>query len=105
MENIKQIKHIFSLQHPSKAFKTAILQKLIEHFKEEQTDVEVILSASGERFLEGIIVREHSLAIITDTITPEKFTGEEFSLISFTNIDENRSEEHTSELQSRGHLV
>src|SRR5690625_5373602 len=94
MENIKQIKHIFSLQHPSKAFKTAILQKIIEHFKEEQTDIEVILSASGERFLEGVIVREHSLAIITDTITPEKFTGEEFSLTSFTNIDENTEDSH-----------
>lgn len=94
MENIKQIKHMISLQHPSKAFKTAILQKLIEHFKEEQTDVEVILSASGDQFLEGVIVREHSLAIITDTITPEKFTGEEFSLISFTNIDENTTDIH-----------
>lgn len=65
--NIKNIDQIFVLNHPSYFLKTAILKELIHKF-EDHYNLEIIYSAVGTEYLEGIIIRERSLAFITDTI-------------------------------------
>lgn len=69
--NIEQIKHIFVLQHGSSTIKTLILEELMNDYIEEN-HVEVIGSAISLSFIEGFIVRSHSLAIISDTIIEDE---------------------------------
>lgn len=65
--NIHDIKKIFVLHHSSHKIKTVILNNLINYFK-TKNNLEIIHSPFGSEFLEGMIIREKSLAIITDTI-------------------------------------
>src|SRR5690625_5617753 len=86
--------------------------KLMERFKLEKRGPETIAEKQNQRKIFGAIVRKEFtdyltswriiilLAIIVLTCIGSLYT-------SITTISEtaNRSEEHTSELQSRGHLV
>src|SRR5690625_4187488 len=86
--NLVNIEKTIILQHPSKKIKTMILERLIERYKKNE-QIEMICSSQSYEYIEGIIIREKSFAILTDQVVQEKqFTA--------------RSEEHTSELQSRG---
>lgn len=71
--NISQIEHIFVLQHASHRYKTAVLNAFIDALSPHY-DLEMLLGPFGERYLEGVIVRELSCAIITDAIASEKMT-------------------------------
>lgn len=69
--NITNVDQIIVLNHPAHTLKTAILKNLIHHFKTEYS-LEIIHSPYGEDYLEGLIIRNKSLAIITDTIASTK---------------------------------
>lgn len=71
--NLEQVEHIVVLQHGSSTIKTLILEKLMNDYIEKY-DVEVIESTISPSFVEGFIVRSHSLAIITDTIIDNEST-------------------------------
>lgn len=66
--NVAGIAHIFALKHASHIYQTHILKQLIARFS-PQYDLEVLLSPFGEAYLEGVIVRELSCAVITDRLT------------------------------------
>src|SRR5439155_11547101 len=57
--------------------------------------------------LRTLPVREPNRLVIFELSAPDRFFGSEIPLKLFQQIRDNntRSEEHTSELQSRGHLV
>lgn len=65
--NIQNISSVYVLHHPSQKDKTALIEELSTYFN-QRYDVEVILSSFCPDALEGIIVREKSIAIITDQI-------------------------------------
>lgn len=66
--NLQGIDHIIVINHSSNRVKTLVVQKLIEQFEQDEHQIEVICNALSRSFLDGIIVREKQLAIITDTI-------------------------------------
>lgn len=78
--NIHNIDQVFVLHHPSHLMKTNILKQMIDEV-EEKYELEIIYSPFGREFLEGIVVREKSLAIITDTITTDQIKHTEDILI------------------------
>jgi len=63
--NIEKLQ-VFVLSHPSLALKTKVLQRLLNSFKENNESIEVLLSGHSKDYLDGIIVRNRSLAIVAD---------------------------------------
>lgn len=64
--NLHNIDQIITLQHPSAQLKTAIIKKLIDHY--QHTKLEVLESALGNDYIDGIIIRDKSLAFIDECI-------------------------------------
>lgn len=65
--NVKGIERIFVLNERSAQEKTIILKRLIQYFETEYP-VEKICSHNGKAYIEGIILRDQKVAIITDEI-------------------------------------
>ena len=63
--NIKGIEQVIVLNHPSFALKTAVLKSVISTF-EEDVGLEILCSPFGEEYIEGIINRKESFAILTN---------------------------------------
>ncbi|MGY0692135.1 hypothetical protein ACW2QC_04985 [Virgibacillus sp. FSP13] len=63
--NITNVKHVFVLNHPSLKIKTAIIKQFINHY-ENHAILEIIKSVHGEDYLDGVIVRDESVAIIAE---------------------------------------
>lgn len=82
--NIENINQITILKHDSHTLKTAVLQQLQKKLSELNEPLEIICSPFGKSYLEGIVVRGLSLAILTDTVmTP---TGKEYKEIELANF-------------------
>jgi hypothetical protein len=64
--NIKNLKNVFVLKHASDKLKTEVIKKLMKSFESRET--EILLSANGEKYLDGIILREKSTAILIDQV-------------------------------------
>lgn len=95
--NLDHIKHTIVLDHPSYPLKTAIIKKIINYF-ETDYDLEVIHSTASKQFLDGVIIREKSLAIITNDIATDGFKQEVFHLEKFVP---NQSEEDLTQLKQK----
>ncbi|WLV24003.1 hypothetical protein QR721_10205 [Aciduricibacillus chroicocephali] len=72
------IERICVLDHVSKTVKTSVLHACLESVADSEH--EVLLSPDGKEYLEGVIIRDHSLAILTNTIAdsanlPTKLLG------------------------------
>lgn len=67
--NLQGIERVFVLNHESNKVKTKMLNRLINIFKD--TEMELLLSPLGERYLDGLIIREKSLAVISDRALPQ----------------------------------
>lgn len=65
-ENLNGIEQIVTLQHPSASLKSQILGNLVEHYQEES--LEILKSALGDQYLDGIIIRDKSVAILDEAI-------------------------------------
>lgn len=65
--NVKKIDQVIVLKHRSHTLKTKILEKIISDY-ESTSQLEVICSPFGSSYIEGIIIRDQSLAIVTDSI-------------------------------------
>src|SRR5690625_178500 len=66
--NIKDIKHLIVLKHQSHTIKTAVLKQFIQKLEELNVPLEILCSPFGEEYLEGVIVRDRSLAVLSDTV-------------------------------------
>lgn len=64
--NIKGIKHVVLLKHPSSLLKSKILRSLIDYFPNDNP--EILLSALGKKYLDGFIIRDKSLAFLDESI-------------------------------------
>lgn len=69
--NLIDIHKIIVLQHPSNIVKTNVLQTLSHYYRNDH-NVEVISSPQSSNYIEGIIVRELSIAILSDSIKRKK---------------------------------
>ncbi|TFJ94313.1 hypothetical protein [Lentibacillus salicampi] len=64
--NLHNISRIIALQHPSAALKTTIINQLAEQYRNNH--LEILESALGNDYLDGIIIREKSLAVIDEKV-------------------------------------
>ncbi|MCJ0932605.1 hypothetical protein MST22_15765 [Virgibacillus halodenitrificans] len=67
--NIEDINQVVILRHPSLTLKTMVINEFIK--KQKKNDYEIFLSAFGKEFLDGVIVRDKSIAIVSDHIASE----------------------------------
>ncbi|MFD1361703.1 hypothetical protein [Lentibacillus salinarum] len=65
--NLHNIRQIVALQHSSAKLKTSVLKKLAKHY--QNNNLEILESALGSDYLDGIIIRDQSLAYIDEKIT------------------------------------
>lgn len=82
--NIEGLQQVISLKHPSQKVKAKILRQLV--LKYESTNaVEVLKSALGEDYLDGVVIREKGIAFLNDSIVPNDLSGViELDLSHFT---------------------
>lgn len=93
--NLKGIAQIYVLHHPSSYIKTELLQSFLQTQAED--DVEVLLSPLGEEYLDGVINRKKSVAVIIAEIS-----GPILSQATLINLEDDipASEEGKHDLQS-----
>ncbi|GIO23189.1 hypothetical protein [Oceanobacillus sp. J11TS1] len=83
--NVKQLQQIFGLNHPSQTVKAIILKDIITKY-ESTYEVEILKSPLGERYLDGVIIRDKGLAFLNDSIVPADMrTVIDLDLNRFTN--------------------
>src|SRR5699024_1228825 len=63
------------LKHPSNTLKTAVLKQIIKQY-ETAFDLEVLCSTLADKYIAGVIIREKSLAFISDKIATPNLLGE-----------------------------
>lgn len=59
--------NVIQLNHPSYSVTTKVLEQLISHY-EADYDIEIICSDMSEMYIDGIIIRDLSFAVITQSI-------------------------------------
>ncbi|GGK02885.1 ATPase [Lentibacillus kapialis] len=64
--NLHNISKIVALKHPSAALKTAIIKQLTNLRNDD--DLEILQSSLGNDYLDGIIIRDKSLAFIDEAV-------------------------------------
>ncbi|RKQ35594.1 hypothetical protein [Oceanobacillus halophilus] len=72
--NVEELNQVIILKHPSHTLKTSIIHQMIDYYK-SQREIEVLLSPLGKKYLDGVIIREKSLAIINDRISTPDLAG------------------------------
>ncbi|RLL46672.1 hypothetical protein D8M04_05560 [Oceanobacillus piezotolerans] len=70
--NLYNINKIIVLKHPSNRLKTSIIQAFITKYQGEE--MEILKSPLNGQYLDGLILRNKSLAIVIDRIVPEDVT-------------------------------
>ncbi len=99
--NIKNIEQIIVLKHCSHTIKTAVLQQLLQQFIKLDEPLEVICSPFGDEYLEGIIVRSRSLAVLSDTVmTSEVRNFAEIELKDWIPVEHSHTENLTERIQA-----
>lgn len=71
--NLNGIDQVIKLRHPSASLKTKVIQNLLEHY--QNNTIEVLHSPLGSRYLDGIIIRERSLAFLDEAIVTGESTA------------------------------
>jgi len=66
--NIRDIKHLIVLKHHSHTIKTAVLKQFVQKLEELNVPLEILCSPFGDEYLEGVIVRDRSMALLSDTV-------------------------------------
>ncbi len=75
--NLIGINRIIVLQHPSSRVKAKIIEKLTAPF-EEKEQIEIIESTRSGEYIEGIIMRESSVAVLAEQVVQEKIADGEY---------------------------
>lgn len=66
--NMKDIQQLIVLKHHSLTIKTAVLKPLIQQLEKLNVSLEILCSPFGDEYLEGVIARDWSVAVLSDTV-------------------------------------
>src|SRR5690625_207301 len=101
--NLINIKKIIVLQHSSNSIKSRLLQKIIALY-EEKEQVEMILSAQTNEYIDGVIMRESSLAILDERLIQGSIERAEYvdvrKYIPIENEEESSIEDSTRKINN-----
>lgn len=75
--NLQGIQKIIVLKHPSNVLKTGVLKKLVASYGKRQS-IEIIASATSNEYIDGIVIRDNSLAIVADQIVSNGIEGAKY---------------------------
>lgn len=64
--NLDGIEHVIILKHPAKIIKTKIVQAWIKKYRASK--MEILSSSFNQAYLDGVIIREKKMAILTDDV-------------------------------------
>ncbi|ASN04704.1 hypothetical protein [Virgibacillus necropolis] len=84
--NLQDIENVFTLNHPSTSLKTEIFKQIISDF-DDTCDIETIKSIHGNEFIDGVIIRDKSLAVISEQLSKSEDISE-VDLKNNTDLDE-----------------
>ncbi|GAB3804913.1 PRK06851 family protein [Virgibacillus kimchii] len=71
--NVKDFKYVIILKHPSHTLKTAVINKVMERYKDNE--LEILLSPKQKEYLDGVIIRDKKTAMIIDDIATPNLPG------------------------------
>lgn len=81
--NVTELEHIIVLKHPSLRLKTAVLNQMSKKLN-MKPPLEIICSSSGTDYEDGLIIREKSIAILTEDVSvPLKREYTEYDLSQY----------------------
>lgn len=105
--NVSSFAHTVILCHPSERLKTMVLQNLIAQL-EQKHEIEVLLSALGSNYLDGFIVREKAVAVVTDRVAEKDLSGTielniNYFLDSKSEISNDFKEKHQKSTEAAYH--
>lgn len=66
--NLANLDNVYVLNHPSEVIKTAIINQIIDQ-SNQSFDIEIINSVNGNEFLDGVILRDKSVAVLARTVS------------------------------------
>src|SRR5699024_158782 len=66
--NLHGVRQTFILKHQSNSIKTKIMRRLINIFTDEAEEMEIIHNSYSQQYIDGIIMRDRSVAILSDDI-------------------------------------
>lgn len=81
--NLIGIDQVVALHHPSARLKTAVLQKLMDHYANH--NIEVLESSLGNDVLDGIIIREKAIAFLDERIARQLASTDVHDLNNFSH--------------------
>lgn len=94
--NVKKFDHVVILKHPSNTLKTQVLKEVIQNF-DTGHEVEILCSALGSKYLDGVIIRDKGVAFIIDTAASQGLSGAvEIDLELFLEVPEQPDTTDTS---------
>lgn len=85
--NLVNIDNVFVLNHPSETLKTAAIKKIINHY-ENTCDIELIESVYGNEYLDGVIIRDKSLAVVSQPVAAGNISVIDFKDIKLDDYEE-----------------
>lgn len=99
MSNLNGINKVVILEHKSNALKTNILRRTLNLLIDKTNCVEVILSCNSERYIDGIIFRNESIAFLSNHLVDTPIV--ESINISLEKHLKNKSKEQLEILNNR----
>lgn len=83
--NLVNIDNVFILNHASEILKTEIIKQIANHY-ENTCGIEIIESVHGNEFIDGVVIRDKSLAVISQPVKSDNVS--EVDLKDDTDSDE-----------------
>lgn len=106
--NVDGMKQKIFVQHPSNTLKTYLFNHIVEKYK-PPFDVEVFCSSKGKQYIEGLVIRNKSLAVMDATLNDGNFPDalqvnmEEVLKDNEENIDISEIMQQENELTNKAH--
>ncbi|MEN1967340.1 hypothetical protein WMZ97_04595 [Lentibacillus sp. N15] len=95
--NIRGIKRTIVLKHDSDSVKTSVLKHIIKKY-EATNNLDILLSPLGSEYLDGVILRQESMAVVIDQIAPTSVNSEVIEL------EEHFPSDVGAQLQEKKHI-
>src|SRR5699024_10529490 len=102
--NIHDLNYIYILKHPSHTVQSLVLQGIIDFYKKDKAnEIEVFNSPLGNKFMDGLVLRNQSIAIITDSIATKDLDVIELNLETFFNYEMKKANGYKMHLNDELH--
>lgn len=98
--NIKDMERVIVLNHNSDKVKTSVVREIVSKHQSDE-NIEILLSSRGEKYLDGVLLKNSSTAILMDHIAPVERDYEVLDLekVANSHINEQEKEKQQEHIQ------